>query len=115
MYAHLAFDLLLADVVKYKGQLYFTEEVVPVEARVLPGSFVQFSRNGRPLGKAYEDIREGTYYPAISIFTGTNQIEPASVSVEFGDCGLKYQLPNVEGRCSEPICRVAELKLQYNA
>ena len=34
----------------------------------MKGSWIQFYKNGVPLGKAYEDIYDGVYFPAISLF-----------------------------------------------
>lgn len=37
---------LPADVVRFKGKLYFPEEAAPAQPQPLPGSFVAFTRNG---------------------------------------------------------------------
>jgi len=99
--------------VRYKGQLYFTEDEEPVEPAPLAGSFVQFFINGKSHGPAFLDIREGTYYPAVSLYTHTHQEIPASVSVEFATDGFKHSLPAAElagGNMVLPVARLAELK-----
>ena len=59
-----------ADVVRYKGQLYFTEDESPPDPQPLAGSFIEFFINGASQGRTYVDaIKEGTYYPALSIYT----------------------------------------------
>lgn len=82
-----------ADVVKYKGRLYFTEDEQPQEARPLPGSFVAFSVNGQWQGKAYCDVVEGTYYPAVSLYTHAHQMVPAALAVNFGEQPFSHSLP----------------------
>lgn len=41
-------------------------------------------RNGVWQGKAYEDIPEGTYYPALSLYTLPHQREGATLTANFG-------------------------------
>jgi Set1/Ash2 histone methyltransferase complex subunit ASH2 len=85
------------DVVKYKGRLYFTEDEAPGEARPLAGAFVAFWVNGEPQGRAFLDVREGTYYPALSIFTHPQQQQPAEVGVNFGEQPFAHPPPHAEG------------------
>ena len=92
---------------RYKGQLYFTEDEVPVEPAALPGSYVEFSLNGKPLGQAYVDVSEGTYYPAVSMYTHAHQVEPASVTVVFEAEKLKY--PPLLGPGGHPALPVASI------
>lgn len=98
----------------WKGSLYFQEDPAPDEPRALKDSVVAFTKNGKLQGIAYRqatihwlrlplipvlnstrqpdsdgwlicrDILEGTYYPAISIYTLPSQSEGATVSVKFG-------------------------------
>jgi hypothetical protein len=71
--------------VRYKGQLYFTEDDSLTEAQSLPASFIEFFVNGRSQGRTFiNSIKEGTYYPAISLYTHARQIEAAQVKVNFG-------------------------------
>ncbi|GAX74000.1 hypothetical protein CEUSTIGMA_g1450.t1 [Chlamydomonas eustigma] len=81
-------------VVRYKGSLFYEEEPEPTPVP-LPGSFIKFFVNGVDQGQAYFDILEGTYYPAISIFTLPEQREGATVSVNFGP-SFTYGLPPQE-------------------
>lgn len=85
------------DVVKYKGRLYVTEDEEPQAPHAVSGSFVAFSVNGESQGKAYVDILEGTYYPALSLFTHPHQGQPAAVAVNFGDQPFAYAPPHDEG------------------
>ena len=56
------------DIVSWKGGLFFVDRP-EAPAAPLPGSAVAFYLNGRRLGVAFEDILEGKYYPAGSLFT----------------------------------------------
>lgn len=56
------------DIVSWKGGLYFVDRPEAPAAPV-PGSAIAFFLNGQKLGVAFEDILEGTYYPAGSLFT----------------------------------------------
>ena len=76
---------ICADVVRYKGQLYFTEDDSALEAQPLATSFIEFFVNGESQGRTFIDsIKEGTYYPAISLYTHARQVEAAQVKVNFG-------------------------------
>ena len=47
-------------------------------------------------GKAYEGIKEGTYYPAVSLYTHREQqTEPAAVTVNFGDSPWAFPPPQL--------------------
>jgi Set1/Ash2 histone methyltransferase complex subunit ASH2 len=51
---------------------------------------------------AYEDLWEGTYCPAVSLYTNpTQQAEPASVTVNFGEDGFAFEPPQLAG-CPPP-------------
>ena len=55
-------------------------------------------------GKAYADLPEGTWYPAISLYTNTTQqAAPAAVSVNFGGdrSPFAFPPPKLEG-CPPP-------------
>lgn len=70
---------------RYNGQLYFTEDDSITEAQPLATSFIEFFVNGESQGRAFIDsIKEGTYYPAISLYTHARQVEPVQVKVNFG-------------------------------
>lgn len=68
--------------VKFKNHLYYEEKdsVSEAEKALKPWtkSSIAFYLNGKNQGVAFEDIFEGTYYPAISIYKG------AKVTVNFG-------------------------------
>jgi Set1/Ash2 histone methyltransferase complex subunit ASH2 len=73
--------------VKFKSHLYYEEKDEVQDAlkqlRPLKGSKLHFFRNGVNQGVAFNDIYEGTYYPAISMYKGS------TVSVNFGP-NFKY-------------------------
>lgn len=59
-------------------------------------------------GKAYEGLREGTYYPAISLYTDRRQQQAtAAVTANFGDSPFAFPPPTLEG-CPppRPICEL---------
>ena len=41
-----------------------------IKANLKPGkgNKIQFYKNGKPLGVAFEEINDGVYYPAVSLF-----------------------------------------------
>ncbi|PAV89141.1 hypothetical protein WR25_14154, partial [Diploscapter pachys] len=69
-------------IVRFKGHYFFEVHDNANETAnnllPLPWSRVEFFLNGRSCGTAYEEIYEGTYYPAISIFKN------ATVRCNFG-------------------------------
>lgn len=73
------------DLYRYKGKLYYrgTQGIDP-EPKPLRGSFIAFTINGKYQGIAYRDIPEGTYYPAVSLYTGQEQrLDPVRVTAHF--------------------------------
>eukprot|EP00053_Salpingoeca_punica_P020199 m.210389 g.210389 ORF g.210389 m.210389 type:complete len:518 (-) comp17818_c1_seq2:8572-10125(-) len=72
------------------------DEIDKTKLTPLPGSFVSCYKNGVPQGTMFQDLFDGTYYPAISSYMG------AKATVNFGpnfaypvqDCG-----PNVRPFC----------------
>lgn len=59
-------------------------------------------------GKAYEGLQEGTYYPALSLFTDRRQQQTAAaVMVNFGDAPFAFAPPRIEG-CPppRPVCEL---------
>ena len=82
-------------VVRFKGSLYYVDEPEP-KPEPLPGSVVAFSKNGECQGVAFRDILEGTYYPAVSLFTLPEQAEGASALFNFGP-DFQYPPPLLEG------------------
>ena len=73
----------LDDVVTWRGGLYFVKrpEAPPGE---VAGSAVAFYVDGVGWGPAFAPILEGTYYPAVSLFTPADVVEGAAVRVNFG-------------------------------
>ena len=53
-----------------------------------------FSVNGKAQGAAFTDIPDGTYYPAVSLYTRPEQTEGATVVFNFGP-DFKYPPPQV--------------------
>lgn len=112
------------DAVRYKGRLYLLEETcsgVPSlpprpdptgdaaePAPLLRGSYVAFTLNGQPQGVAYMDLPEGTYYPALSLYTATTQTQAAEVTANFGEGAFAHAPPPPE-RGGERARPVAEL------
>ncbi|EGT41366.1 hypothetical protein CAEBREN_04175 [Caenorhabditis brenneri] len=68
--------------INYKSNNFFEvhEEYAQIakNLREAPGSYIEFFHNGKSCGKAYENIYEGYYFPAVSIFHG------ATVTYNFG-------------------------------
>ncbi|XP_066259341.1 set1/Ash2 histone methyltransferase complex subunit ASH2 isoform X2 [Euwallacea similis] len=68
--------------VKFKSHLYYEEKDQPQERQkaliVLPGSKILNFKNGECQGVAFEDIYQGSYYPALSLHRNV------TVSVNFG-------------------------------
>lgn len=66
--------------------MYFTEDdSAAPEAQPLATSFIEFFVNSESQGRTFIDlIKEGTYYPAISLYTHARQVEAAQVKVNFG-------------------------------
>lgn len=58
--------------IDFRGNTYY--EIKDAKAKVrtppLKGSSIRFFKNGRDLGVAFEDIPEGAYYPAVSLYMG---------------------------------------------
>ena len=117
---------VLQDIVTWKGSLYFKEDPSADQPGPLAGSIIAFTKNGKSQGAAYRlavtrprcslllghtpakseetyecsilcrDIKEGTYYPALSIYTFPDQKEGASVAVNFGPA-FKFSPIQLEG------------------
>ncbi|KAL3311659.1 Set1/Ash2 histone methyltransferase complex subunit ASH2 [Cichlidogyrus casuarinus] len=68
--------------IKFRNCFYFEEkdEASKTEKllRILPGSKIEFFRNGEPMGTAFEEIYMGTYFPTISVYKN------ATVLANFG-------------------------------
>lgn len=77
--------------VKFKNHLYYEEKdnFNEEEKRLTPlkGSRIEFFKNGVSCGVAFNDVYEGLYFPAISLYKNS------SVSINFGP-DFKYQ-PNI--------------------
>ena len=60
-----------ATLVKFKSFYYFesrTNKKAKDNLTERKGSWIQFYKNGVPLGKAFENINDGVYFPGISLF-----------------------------------------------
>ncbi|XP_053946148.1 set1/Ash2 histone methyltransferase complex subunit ASH2 isoform X4 [Anastrepha ludens] len=68
--------------VKFKSHLYYEDKDKVQETlkslQVIPGSKIEFFKNGKSQGVAFTDIYGGSYYPTVSIH------KSATVSVNFG-------------------------------
>eukprot|EP01023_Acetabularia_acetabulum_P009550 TRINITY_DN14307_c0_g1_i1.p1 TRINITY_DN14307_c0_g1~~TRINITY_DN14307_c0_g1_i1.p1 ORF type:complete len:386 (+),score=51.10 TRINITY_DN14307_c0_g1_i1:152-1159(+) len=101
------------DIVRWKSQYCIAIED-DLEPEQLKGSFVAFYKNGVFQGKAFEDILEGTYYAAVSIFTLPEQTDGATLRVGFGP---QFQHPpsDIEGLPeARPLCELAGEPPQRN-
>ncbi|KAL4424339.1 hypothetical protein ABPG75_001640 [Micractinium tetrahymenae] len=95
------FEQTAEEVVQYRGKLFF-QEGEAAKPQPLPGACVAFARNGVLQGKAFEDLKEGTYYPALSLYSNRQlQPEPVKATVNFGERGFAFPPPAVEG-CLPP-------------
>ncbi|PNH04790.1 Set1/Ash2 histone methyltransferase complex subunit ASH2 [Tetrabaena socialis] len=90
---------------KYKGKWMRIEDPEP-SPETLPGSVIAFSVNGVPQGVAFRDFHEGTYYPAVSLYTLPEQTDGATVTLNFGPA-FQYPPPLPEG-CA-PAVALCEL------
>lgn len=68
--------------VKFKSYLYYQEKDDVQKGiknlKPLPGSMITYYKNGKNMDIAWNDINEGTYYPALSLYKN------CTVSVNFG-------------------------------
>ena len=95
-----------SDIVKYKGRLYFSENQSMANPRSLEGAYVEFFVNGESQGKVFTDVvLEGTYYPAISMYTHTRQVDAARIRANFGsEEGFLHPPP--PGSEARPACQL---------
>ncbi|XP_048581166.1 set1/Ash2 histone methyltransferase complex subunit ASH2 isoform X2 [Nematostella vectensis] len=88
--------------IKFKSHLYFEEkdQVDKAEKSLteLPGGQITFYKNGKCQGVAFENIFDGTYYPAISMY------KSSVVSVNFGP---DFQFPPTDDDY-QPMCERAD-------
>ena len=68
--------------VRYKGEIFYEEEPEKVPT-ILKGSSIEFFVNGQAQGEAFASIMEGTWYPAVSLFSESDQ-DKVRVQVNFG-------------------------------
>eukprot|EP00958_Prasinococcus_capsulatus_P008390 scaffold820_cov376-Prasinococcus_capsulatus_cf.AAC.19 len=71
----------------------------------MPGTRVVFFKNGACQGLAFEDLREGKYFPAASLFTHPSQEEPAEVTFNFGP-DFKFAPQGAEYGAVRPMSEV---------
>jgi len=87
-----------ATLVKFKNFNYFEslDHKKKIKANLKPGkgNKIQFYKNGKPLGVAFEEINDGVYYPAVSLF------KSAKIRANFGP---KWKKPPENGQKFEPI------------
>ena len=84
-----------------------------IKANLKPGkgNKIQFYKNGKPLGVAFEEINDGVYYPAVSLFKSAKVmsfvIPPRSCFQRFfqirANFGPKWKRPPENGQKFEPI------------
>jgi Set1/Ash2 histone methyltransferase complex subunit ASH2 len=88
------------DAVTYGGKVYWADNADGARgapARPLPGSFAGFAVNGAWQGVAFRDLLEGTYFPALSLYTHAAQAAPAEAAVNLGGAPWAHAPPQVEG------------------
>jgi|MDSW01.1.fsa_nt_gb hypothetical protein len=78
------------EAVYWGNKLFWIEEGFADEPKVVKGSFIAWSVNGRNIGKT-RNLLEGTYFPCVSIFT-LPQSEPVEVRCNF----------NAQELCTQP-------------
>mmetsp|Transcript_11604 Transcript_11604/g.42437 ORF Transcript_11604/g.42437 Transcript_11604/m.42437 type:complete len:296 (-) Transcript_11604:123-1010(-) len=88
----------------FRGRLFYVEEIDKV-AELMPGTRVVFFKNGACQGLAFEDLREGKYFPAASLFTHPSQEEPAEVTFNFGP-DFKFAPQGAEYGAVRPMSEV---------
>ncbi|XP_076054679.1 set1/Ash2 histone methyltransferase complex subunit ash2 isoform X2 [Oratosquilla oratoria] len=81
--------------VKFRSHLYYEDKDDMPEAlknlKPLPGSTVEFFKNGKSYGSAFKNIYGGSYYPGISLYRNI------TVGVNFGP-NFKYPPKDIEYR-----------------
>ncbi|KAG2492185.1 hypothetical protein HYH03_009433 [Edaphochlamys debaryana] len=80
---------------RYKGKWMRVEDPEPTP-EPLRGAVIAFSVNGVDQGVAFRDFNEGTYYPAVSLYTMPEQTEGATVNLNFGP-SFRFPPPQPEG------------------
>lgn len=83
----------ISDIIQYKGQYYYRrDDSLDDKVCDLEGSYVEFFLNGISQGKAYENLKEGRYYPTVSLFSALEE-ETTKVQVNFGSKPFQFLLP----------------------
>lgn len=97
-----------ADARNYRSHLHLVVESPDApQPEQLKGSAIAFTRNGVSQSVAFRDIPEGTYLPAVSLFTDQSQTEGARVACNFGP-DFKHSPPQVDGfPASRPVCELS--------
>ncbi|KAK7506730.1 hypothetical protein BaRGS_00002205 [Batillaria attramentaria] len=95
-------ELNLKPLVKFKNHLYFEEKdcVSEAEKALKPavGSKMVMYKNGESQGVAFEDMFEGIYYPAISLY------KASTVTVNFGP---DFKYPPTDQEVYQPMSEAA--------
>ncbi|KAK9804956.1 hypothetical protein WJX73_003518 [Symbiochloris irregularis] len=89
-------DKDVAEEVTWKGTLSLTDGGPQEPAKPLEGSAIAFTLNGVSQGIAFTDILEGTYFPAVSMYTMVRQTEGAKATFNFGPT-FQFEPPQVDG------------------
>ena len=111
-----------ATLVKFKNFNYFEslDHKKKIKANLKPGkgNKIQFYKNGKPLGVAFEEINDGVYYPAVSLFKSAkvkfhNSFPMIAFFSTVSNCSLIFQIranfgpkwkkPPENGQKFEPI------------
>jgi Set1/Ash2 histone methyltransferase complex subunit ASH2 len=91
--------------VLYKNNVYFEERVTPVETAPVAGTAIQGFVNGVPHGALFNDLLQGEYFAAVSLYMN------ARVRVNFGP---SFRFPPPAELGFRPYCEALHLNHAYN-
>ncbi|KAJ1505394.1 Set1/Ash2 histone methyltransferase complex subunit ASH2 [Coelomomyces lativittatus] len=85
-----------------KSSSRYEKIMIPSPMEKVPGSFIQFFKQGEPLGEAFERLNLGMYFPSFSLY------HTAKIKANFGP---SWKFPPSTPITFEPMCKVREIKL----
>lgn len=101
----------------YRGFNYYEEVLGKVQQgsmKVCKGSKITAFKNGKSMGTMFEDLYEGTYYPAVSLYMGA-QIQvnfgpnfeyPPDVDVPYNPMSDAVHVKNAELCLTDILCKI---------
>ena len=66
---------------------------------ILPGSFIEFFKNGKSQGIAFKDLFEASYYPSVSLYMGCKVRLIPGPSFKFPEASI------ASFKSCQPICK----------